>query len=326
MAWQIGIDEAGYGPNLGPFVMTLAAAELPESEAEADLWQLLQAAVRRAGDPTDDRLLVADSKLVHIGGRGLERLEANTLPFILLQQSDWSLPLSLEKVWRKLVLTPWSERTACPWAKSDLWLPLGKHPCEEAGRSLVKGLDRAMRRAGVACLTFRCVVVMPRQFNLLVQSCGTKAAVSEWAASRLLRFLSGWLPQSAGMVLLYADKHGGRHHYRAFLQQVFSDRFVMTVAERPEAARYRLVKSHSVWEAVFQPRAESASFVVALASMLSKYLREVLMDEFNDFWQAQVPNLRPTAGYPLDARRFLADIESARQRLRIPQQILWRER
>ncbi len=326
MAWQIGIDEAGYGPNLGPFVMTLTAAEMPQREAEADLWQLLQDAVRRAGDPMDDRLLVADSKQVHIAGRGLERLEANTLPFLLLQQSEWSWPLSLEKVWRRLVLTPWSERTACPWAKSDLWLPLGKRLCEETVRSAVKGLDRAMRCAGVACITFRCMVVMPQQFNLLAQSRGTKAAVSEWAASRLLRFLSRWLPQSAEKVLLCADKQGGRHHYGDFLQQAFNDRFVTTVAEQPEASRYRLVMGTSVWEAVFQPRAESASFMVALASMLSKYLREVLMDEFNAFWQAHVANLRPTAGYPLDARRFLADIESARQRLRIPQQILWRER
>jgi ribonuclease HIII len=183
-----------------------------------------------------------------------------------------------------------------------------------------------MRYAGVASITFRCVVVMPQQFNLLAQSGGSKAAVYEWAASRLLCFLSRLLPQSTDKVLLYADKQGGRHHYAAFLQQVFNDRFVMTVAEGPEAARYRIAKGRSVWEAVFQPRAESASFVVALASMLSKYLREVLMDEFNEFWQALIPHLRPTAGYPLDARRFLADIESARQRLKIPQQILWRER
>ena len=46
----------------------------------------------------------------------------------------------------------------------------------------------------------------------------------------------------------------------------------------------------------FQPRADSEHFCVALASMASKYLRELFMLEFNRFWQEKVPGLAPTAG------------------------------
>ena len=49
MAWVIGIDEAGYGPNLGPFVMTAVAAPLPETHDGANLWDVFRAAVRRDG-------------------------------------------------------------------------------------------------------------------------------------------------------------------------------------------------------------------------------------------------------------------------------------
>ena len=42
----------------------------------------------------------------------------------------------------------------------------------------------------------------------------------------------------------------------------------------------------------------------ALASMTAKYLRELSMRAFNEFWCARVPGLRPTAGYPGDAPRF----------------------
>src|SRR5947209_1132212 len=73
--WIVGIDEAGYGPNLGPFVMTAVACRLPAEHGEADLWGLLGDAVRRAAGPRDDRLVVDDSKEVYKGARGLGGLE-----------------------------------------------------------------------------------------------------------------------------------------------------------------------------------------------------------------------------------------------------------
>ena len=71
MAWLIGVDEAGYGPNLGPFVMTAVACRLPEGQADLDLWSALRSAVRRGADKADGRLLVDDSKVVYSTVRGL---------------------------------------------------------------------------------------------------------------------------------------------------------------------------------------------------------------------------------------------------------------
>ena len=62
MAWLIGIDEAGYGPNLGPFVMTLAACQVPDELHEANLWDVLKSNVRGADEPADHRFIVADSE------------------------------------------------------------------------------------------------------------------------------------------------------------------------------------------------------------------------------------------------------------------------
>ena len=42
MPWIVGIDEAGYGPNLGPFVMTSVALRVPDEHTDADLWHLLR--------------------------------------------------------------------------------------------------------------------------------------------------------------------------------------------------------------------------------------------------------------------------------------------
>lgn len=46
---------------------------------------------------------------------------------------------------------------------------------------------------------------------------------------------------------------------------------------------------------------------VALASMIAKYVRELAMHRFNRYWSKRMPELKPTAGYTLDARRWLAD-------------------
>jgi hypothetical protein len=69
-----------------------------------------------------------------------------------------------------------------------------------------------------------------------------------------------------------------------------------------------------------------AILATALASMCSKYLRELAMRPFNHFWCRQVPKLRPTAGYPGDSRRFKAAITAAQAGLGIDDRTLWRER
>jgi hypothetical protein len=79
MTWIVGIDEAGYGPNLGPFVMSAAAFEVPAALGTSDLWKALSATVRRCSDEEDDRLVVDDSKLVYSGARTLGGLEKSVL-------------------------------------------------------------------------------------------------------------------------------------------------------------------------------------------------------------------------------------------------------
>src|SRR5205085_11536981 len=102
----------------------------------------------------------------------------------------------------------------------------------------------------------------------------------------------------------------------------------MVIAQQESAARsaYRFLGSSPQVSVTFQPRADAGHFCVALASMASKYLRELLMREFNRFWQAHVPGLKPTAGYPTDAARFLEAIRPTAERLGITEAVLWRRK
>ena len=50
------------------------------------------------------------------------------------------------------------------------------------------------------------------------------------------------------------------------------------------------------------------------------------MRGFNARSGARVQGLKPTAGYPLDARRFKADIAAVQGELAIDDRVLWRDR
>ncbi len=75
MTWLVGIDEAGYGPNLGTLVQ--AAAAIRVDDPEECLWAKYSDTVCRATDPQAGRIIIDDSKLVHVGANKFERLQAN---------------------------------------------------------------------------------------------------------------------------------------------------------------------------------------------------------------------------------------------------------
>ena len=60
--------------------------------------------------------------------------------------------------------------------------------------------------------------------------------------------------------------------------------------------------------------------------MVAKYIREVAMMCFNTFWTKVCPGIKPTRGYPVDARRFRAEMEAELDVLGIPMDTFWRQR
>jgi ribonuclease HII len=90
--------------------------------------------------------------------------------------------------------------------------------------------------------------------------------------------------------------------------QAFPARHVHELEVTEARSRYRLASDRSDWHAEFLVEGEHKHLPIALASMVAKYLRELLMDGFNAYWHGVAPQVRPTAGYYGDARRFIQDI------------------
>jgi ribonuclease HII len=319
MAWVIGIDEAGYGPNLGPFVMTAVALRVPDDDAR-DLWQRLAGAVRRDTDPDDGRLLVADSKVVYSAARGLGHLENAVLAAHL--PSEGNGRLLLERYIEGLYASSHAALRRERWYSGTTALPVAVEParCAEARERFAA----VCRQAGVVCGLVRGVVVCPEQFNALTEAAGSKGAVLRHGLAELVR--ECWRLDADEPLTFFIDKHGGRNTYAAMLQDAVPEGIVLAYHESAARSVYGVAGIKRAVRWTFQPRADAEHFSVALASMVSKYVREVLMAEFNRFWQEQVPGLKPTAGYPGDARRFHDAIRPAAERLGIPEAALWRRK
>lgn len=319
MPWIVGIDEAGYGPNLGPFVMTSVACRVPEGQQGANLWDMLRPAVRRRGEPADGRLLVEDSKLVYSSSRGLLDLERGVLAAACPADAALSLAVCVDRL--------------CPGAHADLraepWYtgatPLPVHAGASDFGAVARRLGEVSRDGGVTWGLVRSVVVCPTSFNALLDRWDSKGVVLSLSLAQLLQ-QNAAPDDSAEPIAVFVDKHGGRNTYAAILQQAYPDGVVVAREEGSERSVYHLVGGKRPVELTFQPRADAAHFCVALASMVSKYLREVLMREFNAFWQAHVPGLKPTAGYPGDAARFFDAIRPALTKLGIPDAAVWRRK
>jgi ribonuclease HII len=320
MPWQIGIDEAGYGPNLGPFVMTLVACQVPAKLLEANLWEVLRDGVRCIGEPADHRLVVADSKQVYAPARGWEALEKTVLS--AHTGGFFDRPATLHAILEHLAADDLPLLRAEPWLVGDTALPTAV-PADD----LAVGAEcwrKASQDTGVRWAFCQSAIIAAPRFNELIDRWDSKGAVLSVAITQLIEQCLQKAPEET--IHFVIDKHGGRNLYSALLQQAFSSGMVLAQEEGRERSVYRVEGIEREVKFTFMPRADLNHFTVALASMFSKYVRELFMQEFNRFWQTHVPGLKPTAGYPLDAERYFAAIQPAMRTLGICAKQIWRSR
>src|SRR5439155_7362630 len=115
-AWQIGIDEAGYGPNLGPLVQTAVGVRVPGDPGSCDLWDALSAAVRKHGNGRDKRLAIDDSKKVYTSTHGLRNLELGVLSALL---PDATAPITVGAFLDQVAGNACADLSGEPWFQPD---------------------------------------------------------------------------------------------------------------------------------------------------------------------------------------------------------------
>lgn len=305
MTFVVGTDEAGYGPNLGPLVVAATAWDVSAATADAEE-ACATALVALDG-------LWGDSKRIFRGVGGMAALEVGALAGIAACGSG------VPDRWADLLAAVGGTGTEpAEWAASAAGMRL---PCATSPEDVAGAAARAVAvvaAAGLRLVAVRCRIVQPREFNELLASGFNKSDILSQATLDLAAAL---VAPMAGEKLVWCDRHGGRRRYAPLVSRSLAAPLVQVVAETPAWSAYRVPAAACRVE--FFVRGESR-LPIALASMTAKYVRELAMTAFNDWWAGRVAGLEPTAGYPVDAARWRRDAATAVRAIGLGWDDIWR--
>ena len=265
------------------------------------------------------KIPIADSKQLYRPGGSLAELERGVLTALAVTDQA---PRRWDDLWQSLCPDATGERLNLPWYEGfQCVLPVDID--DETPNELATRLQNHMERIGIRLHSVRSTVLFPAPFNRLVQQYDSKGTVLSTTTLNLVADLIEQLPGEPMHII--CDKHGGRNHYGALLQPRLCPGLVRVIKEGRAESAYDIGQPGCPREIRFRARGE-AFLPSALASMTSKYLREIAMRAFNRFWCDHVEDLKPTAGYPMDARRFKRQIADRQAELGIRDALLWRQR
>ena len=337
MRLVLGVDEAGYGPNLGPLVIAVSAWAVDSRLEVLDGLEPFAPEFKAASwTPRSAFVPFGDSKKIYQSGKGLAGLNF-ALRFF---ESIFEGKPPQKRPWfelGRLAQEDLSRVESHPWYRCI-------NPAKGLGRAnQVDGNSEAscrfarekLLKLGVRLIGFRLRVLDEAYFNECVDRLGNKSDVLGHISLELAWKVLGECMDfhSFKGIEIYCDRQGGRKKYAGLLSQTYerSHResqvpFCSVVGESPKTSLYSMRHAGIATSIRFQVHGDSL-FPPAAASMVAKWARESLMERFNGYWREVVgPGLKPTAGYAVDAARFARDIEPWITKLAIEKNQWWRRK
>ena len=337
MRLVLGVDEAGYGPNLGPLVVAVSAWAVDSRLEVLDGLEPFAPEFQAASwTPRSAFVPFGDSKKIYQSGKGLAGLNF-ALRFF---ESIFEGKPSEKRPWfelGRLAQEDLSRVELHPWYRC-------KNPAKGLGRAnqvdwnseaSCRFAREKLLKLGVRLIGFRLRVLDEAYFNECVDRLGNKSDVLGHISLELAWKVLGECMDfhSFKGIEIYCDRQGGRKKYAGLISQTYerSHResqvpFCSVVGESPKTSLYSMRHAGIATSIRFQVHGDSL-YPPAAASMVAKWARESLMERFNGYWREVVgPGLKPTAGYAVDAARFARDIEPWITKLAIEKNQWWRRK
>lgn len=329
-----GVDEAGYGPLLGPLCVGCACFEIAHAEADAPdgpalpcMWKALHTAVCRTPGDKRRRIAVDDSKKLKgardATGHPLRHLERGVTAFAGAAGARFATDDAL-----LAALGAPAESGPCDGGTQPL--PLGNDAAQLGIAAAM--VARALAGAGITLHALRVRALQPAEFNRQAALVDNKATINFMAAMQHVEAVRALAARRGVHAFVALDQQGGRRAYARPLATSFPDARIRVLTEDDTGSAYRLDfprtgahPEHTVTLS-FQSGGEDRHLPIALASMAAKLVRELHMRRLNAFFARHLPELKPTAGYVEDGRRFLKEIRPIAERLGLSEAALVRSR
>ena len=253
MRLVLGVDEAGYGPNMGPLVIAVSAWSI---DSDLDLLQGLapfspefQAA---PWNKQSDFVPLGDSKKIYQPGKGLSGLSF-AIQFFEAVMSRVPSSQSRRFDLRNLATQDIQRVEAHPWYAE----PRHGHECELQPNDSIDVLSQSvllfarekLSQLSVKLIDFRVRILDEAYFNESLERLGNKSDVlgqmSLGLAWEVLQSAREQHPCES--IELYCDRQGGRKKYAALLSHTFQIShpgenvpFIVADLESPESSVYSL--------------------------------------------------------------------------------------
>jgi ribonuclease HII len=299
----IATDEAGYGPKLGPLVIAASRWRVPGDKLSGDELGDLFTPLRQPTVINGVRVVIDDSKAIFQSGREHPLAQLHAAVSACNHWWGWR-GAELSALLSTIAATDCASIDAAPWLRQlsgEAFLPQ-----QATADAVVAWSDTA-----VQCESVRCRIVTAKAFNAACEQGANKADLLSETTLALVRQMTEDSAEEIAAIDIYCDRHGGRRYYAGVLQHVFADATVSVLAESKQQSSYRIVSPRLLATIRFTVKGDSFT-PVAMSSIYAKYLRERLMQSLNEYFAGQHQGeqpLKPTAGYPADANRFLTQIE-----------------
>jgi len=303
MVILVGIDEAGFGPLLGPLVVSSSAFLLPHHLLTADLWQVLSKSVANRRKHLAGRLLIADSKKAHNKSLGIKHLKRTVLSALKCLGKE---PKNLAELLALLCPDCIDRLSEYPWYKQATSQTILADVADKTIASAV--LTDDLSSNGIELLELKSCCLDVAYYNKMVSTVKNKASVLFTATSQLIK--NAFDNFNCDDLQIMIDRQGGRVRYRKVLQRMFPDMKLKILRESQLTSSYELQAGSRLMRLHFVVGADDRFLPVSLASMVSKYLRELLVYNINSYFAGFGADLKPTAGYWKDGLRFIQDIKT----------------